>query len=116
MKHGFLVIDNDPNVPYSEKFYYGLAEELPFDLDHIIGCEESWKDNRKQLWEIGDGSMASKIERIALISKPEGIPIPKPNGGSELGDVGDRKRPVWDARAFAPQLQRSQGSRVAPII
>jgi hypothetical protein len=111
VEHGFLVIDNDPNVPYSKKFYYGVAEELPFDLDHIIGCQELWAENNKQLFEIANGTMADKIDRINQISKPDGIKIPSPDD-----DVDDRQRPVWNTRAFAPVVGSMAARRMAPLV
>lgn len=90
--HGFLVIDNDPNIPYEQKFYYGLAEELPVDLEHIVGCKESWKKDLKQLTEIGNGSMGKKIEAISQISKPGTI--------NDDPDCTSGKSCLWDTREF----------------
>lgn len=68
--HGFIAIVNDPNCPIEEKFYYGLAEEVPVGLETIVGCREFWKGAEKQLEEIRDGTIAMRIEKIKELSKP----------------------------------------------
>lgn len=94
--HGFLCIDNDPNVPYTKKFYAGVAEELPVDLEHIVGCRESWAEDLKQLEDIGSGKMADKLERIRNISKRDGVIIPEPSIGGE----NDNRAPEWDTSEY----------------
>lgn len=106
VKHGFMVIDNDPKVSYDKKFFFGVAEEMPFDLDHIIGCEEMWKDSEKQLHQIADGKLASDMERISKICKPgENAFDKKKKGGKEkeelFHDMAGRQRPTWDTSDFA---------------
>ena len=102
--HGFMVIDNDPKVSYDEKFYFGVAEEMPFDIDHIIGCKEMWKESVKQLEKIADGGLQKRMERISKISKP-GDPANsfdrKPKKDELLlDDVASRKRPIWDTSDY----------------
>lgn len=100
VKHGFMVIDNDPKVSYNEKFFFAVAEELPFDLDHIIGCKEMWKGSEKQLQNIADGKLAKRMERISKISKPGENPFDKKRKGDD-DDMAGRQRPVWDTTDFA---------------
>lgn len=102
--HGFLVIDNDPNKNYDEKFYAGVAEELPTDLDHICCCEEAWRKDYKQLVEIANGKMARRLELISQISKPEG----------ELkiqDDSPSLKSGVWDTSQYESYLDGKKGPR-----
>lgn len=105
--HGFLVIDNDPNLPYDQKFFAGVAEIMPFDLDHIVGSESTWKDDMQQLQEIADGGMQAKIDLLSKMSDPENDLfdprnqqnyIQTPYGRVYVSDLDDRQRPVWDAR------------------
>lgn len=101
--HGFMVIDNDPTLSYDEKFFFGVADQLPFDINNIIACEEAWKDNIKQLTEIATGEMQEKIDRKSKFSEP-GANIfdkPKPNKNGIFTDMDDRQRPVWNARDYA---------------
>lgn len=113
--HGFLCIDNDPNIPYDQKFYYGLAEELPFDIDHIFGCEEMWKESYQQLVKIANGTMQEQIDRIAKISKPDGIYIPPENNG-ELGSMDDRERPTWDTSRYLPGAGGSDNHKMGVLL
>lgn len=53
--HAFLAINNDPNIPYQEKFYRGMAEVLDEGPQWIVGCPEMWKDNLEQLKNIFSG-------------------------------------------------------------
>lgn len=102
--HGFLVIDNDPNKCYDEKFFYGVAEEIPCDIDHICCCEEAWRKNYKQLVEIATGKMAEKLELISQISNPEGnLKI--------QDDSPSLKSGVWDPAQYRPYLDRKEGPR-----
>lgn len=71
VEHGFLAIVNDPNVPPEKKFYYGKAEMIDVSLDSIIGCKEFWAGSEKQLEKIADGTLASQIEKIRVLSKPD---------------------------------------------
>lgn len=119
--HGFICINNDPNITYDEKFYYGLAEELPFDLEHILGCQESWADSLPQLYDIGSGKMNSKIERISKISKPLECAFDtrdkvKDSGNGSICDVDDRKFPTWDTRGFRPRFGSKKHNKLGPIL
>lgn len=69
--HGFIAIVNDPNCPPEEKYYFGLAEEVPVSIDTIVGCPEFWAGSEKQLEEIRNGELAEKIEMIKLLSKTD---------------------------------------------
>lgn len=101
VKHGFMVIDNDPKISYDQKFFFGVAEEFGFDLEHIIGCMEMWKENNKQLENIANGKIASKIKRISKLSKPGENPFDqKAKKNVVFEDVADRQRPVWDTGDF----------------
>jgi len=50
--HTFLAINNDPNIPYNQKFYKGIATVLDEGPQWIVGCEEMWKENLEQLKDI----------------------------------------------------------------
>lgn len=102
--HGFLVIDNDPNVPYDEKFFAGLAEELPVDLDHIVGCKQAWKKDMKQLEEIASGKMQKKIDAIGKISKPESL--------NDSPDSSASQSCVWDTREHSVDPDDSKTRRI----
>lgn len=60
--HNFMVIDNNPNTPYQEKFYVGKAEELDEDFDYVCGCREFWQNNLDQLKAICEGAMKVKVK------------------------------------------------------
>lgn len=68
-EHGFLVIDNDPNQPYDNKFFYGKADEVPNNIRHIACCREAWEDNKEQYEEIKDGTIQKEIDIISNLSK-----------------------------------------------
>lgn len=79
--HGFIAIDNQPNVPYDKKFYYGKAEELPAKIDYILGCEQAWAGQERQLFEIETGKLEKKAKRISALKKPgmfKGLPNANP--------------------------------------
>ena len=106
--YGFLCINNDPNIPYDEKFFSGVASELPVDLDHVVGCALAWKGNIKQLKEIADGSMQKRLDRIKNISNPEGdLKIED--------DSSSLKSGVWDTSEYRPYSVGEEAERaVAP--
>lgn len=68
VKHGFLAIVTD--APYEKKFYYGKADVLPINENHIFGSREFWKGSEKQLRSIADGSMQIKYDMLAKLGKP----------------------------------------------
>lgn len=70
--HGFLMVVTD--APYDKKFYYGVAEVLPIDEDHITCCEEAWRENEKQLAAIKDGTMQEKIDMISELTELGDLP------------------------------------------
>lgn len=69
--HGFLFIDNDPNVDYKNKFFYGVAKKVKINIKHVACCAEAWQDDRDQLHKIADGTYARQIDMIADLSKPK---------------------------------------------
>jgi len=103
----FLVIDNDPNVSYDQKFYWGMADKLPFDLDHILGCESFWRDSKEQLYDIGSGKMEKIIERISKVSKKEADIDQriKKNQKNGVLDMADRESPTWDTGDYNVELR-----------
>lgn len=68
-QHHFIAIDNNPNTPYEQKFFTGIAKELPAELQYICCCKEAWKDNKKQLIEIASGDMQKRMEFAQLLAK-----------------------------------------------
>lgn len=68
-EHGFIAINNDPNVGYEKKFYKGKAEDLPVDIKYIMGCERAWKQNATQLKDIITGKYQEKMDRIKRLSE-----------------------------------------------
>ncbi len=92
--HGFLFVDNDPNLPYDQKFYRGRAEII--DYEFVVGCEEYWRGADKQLQQIFSGKMAEAMKLTAdlndmdstLTKKMAGkfVPVdPKTNPGLVMG-------------------------------
>lgn len=102
--HGFLVIDNDPNVDYNHKFFAGVAEEIPCDIDNICCCSHAWKSNEKQLIEIANGKMARRLELISQISKTEGNLLVE-------DDSPSLKSGIWDTTQYRPYLDSEEESR-----
>jgi hypothetical protein len=70
--HGFMAIVNNPNVKAKDKYFFGLAEELPVSIDYIVGCKEYWRGSEKQLTNIINGTLAKRIDLIQRLSKPQG--------------------------------------------
>lgn len=70
-EHGFLVIVNDPNVAAQDKYFYGLAEDVPVGRESIAGCAQFWKGSEKQLKEIQDGTMEKRMEKMKKLTNPE---------------------------------------------
>lgn len=68
-EHGFIAINNDPNVGYDKKFYKGKAEDLDVDVKHIMGCVWAWKENKDQLNDIMTGKYQAKMDRIKKLSE-----------------------------------------------
>lgn len=93
--HGFIAIVNDPNVPLEDKFFYGLAEELPVSIDYIVGAKEYWMGSEKQLQEIADGEMRKKREKITKLSKPMGD-----EGNKETEEEEDEHNSEYNSRHF----------------
>lgn len=63
LDYGFVLVDNDPNVPYDQKFYFGKADII--DEEFVLGCREFWKGSEEQLATIFDGSMYRHIEETS---------------------------------------------------
>lgn len=68
-KHSFLCINNDPNCPMEKKYFVGKAKVLPADINYIIGCQDYWRDNMKQLQDILSGKMEEEIELKAEMNE-----------------------------------------------
>lgn len=64
-QHGFMAINNDPNVPLDKKFYMGKAEYLPAKIEYIVGCREYWHKSEKQLEKIASGKMQENLDRYS---------------------------------------------------
>lgn len=72
-EHHFLAIDNNPITPLEKKFFTGVALELDEGPDWILGCQEAWRDNQKQLYAIQTGSysaMAKAARELAVHHPP----------------------------------------------
>src|ERR1700733_2986449 len=68
--HGFLLINNDPNISYRDKFFFGKAEELDCrDNSNIVGCKEGWRKNEKQLKEMEGGDFQLKRDKMRHLGK-----------------------------------------------
>lgn len=64
--YGFIVVDNDPNVPYDMKFFAGRAEII--EEEFVLGCEEYWKGSDEQLRNIFSGQMKRHIEETSELN------------------------------------------------
>ena len=64
--YGFLVVDNDPNLTYAEKFYVGKAEII--EEEFVMGCEEFWRGSEKQLREVLSGDLKRKMDLISELN------------------------------------------------
>lgn len=73
----FLAVNNDPKIPLSEKFFKGKAELLDEGPNWIVGCEEMWKENIKQLNDIYSGEYIRKFELAHQLAKHD----PEPSKG-----------------------------------
>lgn len=73
VEHGCIVINNDPNIHYEEKFFYAKAEEVANNIHHIVGCKEMWDDNEEQLHDIKTGTVQKELKLIEKLSKPKRI-------------------------------------------
>ena len=72
--HGFLAIVADKAYD-DDKFYYGVADLLPVDINAIVGCPEFWKGSEKQLESIADGSMQAKFDKLKLLGEPTAVKV-----------------------------------------
>lgn len=68
-EHGFVAVDNDPNVSYDKKFYYGKAEDLGVDHKYIMGCKQAWQGSEKHYHDLLTGKLKKKIENTARLSE-----------------------------------------------
>lgn len=71
----FLAIDNNPNTPYEEKFFTGIAEMLDEDIEYIFGCESYWRENLNQLRDIYTGKFKKFAEETHAMA--EWVPFKK---------------------------------------
>lgn len=77
-EHSFLVINNDPNISYKDRFYSGKAEMLDADPRYIIGCRDYWMDSRKQLSDLVSGKMQRRMELRAELTQHKHIEANNP--------------------------------------
>lgn len=101
--HGFLMVVTD--APYDQKFYHGVADILPINLDWICCCEEAWRENEQQLKEIKDGTMQFRIDQINALSDPGDIP-------AKGKDDGRGFRPAWELPKY--EKEKTQMFEVTP--
>lgn len=64
----FLLVNNDPNIPYEERYYTGKAEEVPMFL---AGSEELWEHDTEQLYQILTGKFEEDTKKIGEWTDPE---------------------------------------------
>jgi len=66
----FFAIDNNPNTPPDQKYFSGMAEYVPVDVDHVMGSVGYWRHSLKQLQKIHDGSLEREREKWEQIVEP----------------------------------------------
>jgi len=57
----FLLVNNDPNVPFEERYFTGKAEETPI---WTAGSQEYWNRNMDQFFKIKTGKFEEETEKI----------------------------------------------------
>lgn len=70
IKHGFLFIDNNPQLNYEDRFFYGIADLIKCDGTTIVGCKEYWKGSEKQLKDIVSGRAQQELDLLSKLGKP----------------------------------------------
>lgn len=84
-EHHFMAIQNDPNIPYQEKFYVGVAEDYDEDIKYVCGCPQFWEEDGKQLQEISSGKMKKNVALAKKLAKH--VQLPK-----ELDMMADKRK------------------------
>lgn len=68
VEHGFIFIDTDVTKDYNDKFFYGKAELVKCGIDTIVGCEQYWRQDMKQLQDIRDGKIEHEYQLLNELS------------------------------------------------